>query len=260
MTYLIYPFLGIFAGLLSGLLGVGGGIVVVPVLIITFRLLGFSSDVLTHMAVGTSLGTILMTSLSSVRHHHLNKAVIWPLVCSMGAGMLLGALMGAFLADALKGRVLQWLFGGFAEIIAFQMALGLKPKGARQLPGKGIQVLVGVVVGAISAVFGIGGGSLTVPYLTWCNIRIQQAVGTSAACGWPIALSGAAGFIYTGWNKTLPAWSVGYIYLPALVGIAVTSIIFAKWGAQYAHKLPEAKLKKIFSAVLALVGLKLLFG
>lgn len=260
MTYLIYPVLGIFAGLLSGLLGVGGGIVVVPVLIITFKMLGFSADVLTHMAVGTSLATIILTSISSVRHHNKNQAVLWPLVKWLGLGMLLGALLGALVADALKGRVLEFMFGAFAELIALQMALGFKPHASRQIPGKLALSLIGVVVGTISAIFGIGGGSLTVPYLTWCNIRIQQAVGTSAACGWPIALSGTLGFIMTGWGKSLPDGSAGYVYLPALLGIALTSIIFAKWGAQFAHKLPDAKLKKIFAAVLAVVGLKLLYG
>lgn len=260
MTYLIYPVLGVFAGLLSGLLGVGGGIVVVPVLIITFKMLSFSPEVLTHMAVGTSLATIILTSISSVGQHHRKGAVLWPLVKWMGLGILLGGLAGALIADALKGHILQVLFGCFAEIIALQMSLGIKPHATRDIPGNIILVLVGIVVGTISAIFGIGGGSLTVPYLTRCNVRIQQAVGTSAACGWPIALSGTAGFIYTGWGKAVPDGSIGYVYLPALLGIAVTSLIFARWGAQYAHKLPEAKLKKIFAGVLAVVGVKLLFG
>jgi len=260
MTFLIYPLLGIFAGLLSGLLGVGGGIVVVPVLILTFKSLEFPPEVLTHLAVGTSLATIIFTSVSSVRNHHRNAAVLWPLVLWLGLGMLVGALLGAVVADALKGRVLEFLFGVFAEVIAVQMAFGLKPKAGRSLPGKLMLSVSGVVIGTISAVFGIGGGSLTVPLLSWCNVRIQQAVGTSAACGWPIALSGTLGFVLTGWDEPVPPGSLGYVYLPALLGIALTSIIFAKWGAEYAHRLPDAKLKKIFAAVLAVVGLKLLYG
>ena len=260
MEYLIYPALGVVAGLAAGLLGVGGGLIIVPVLIYAFSGLGFSPDVLTHMAVGTSLATIIITSAGSVYQHHKKGAVLWPVLTWFALGLAAGALGGAKLADVINGRVLQMLFGGFAILIAIQMAVGAKPKASRELPGKPGLTLVGAFIGAISAIFGIGGGSLSVPFLTWCNVKMQQAVGTSSAGGMPIAIAGALGFVLTGWDEATPVYSVGYVYLPALVGIAVTSVLFAQIGAKLAHRLPAATLKKIFAGLLVVVGAKLLLG
>lgn len=260
MEYLIYPALGVVAGLAAGLLGVGGGLIIVPVLIYAFSSIGFSPDVLTHMAVGTSLATIIITSTGSVYQHHKKGAVLWPVLTWFALGLAGGALLGAKLADIINGRVLQMLFGAFAVLIALQMAAGVKPKASRELPGRMGLSLVGVVIGAISAIFGIGGGSLSVPFLSWCNVKMQQAVGTSAAGGMPIAVAGALGFIITGWDEPTPEYSFGYIYLPALLGIVITSLIFSQIGARLAHKLPAATLKKIFAALLVIVGIKLLLG
>lgn len=261
LEYLLYPVLGIFAGLTAGLLGVGGGIIIVPVLIYAFTALGFSSEVLTHMAVGTSLATIIVTSIGSVYQHHKKAAVLWPVLLWFALGLVCGALFGAKIADLLRGRVLQILFGGFALIIAYQMVMGLKPKPSRGLPGPVGLSIAGIIIGAISAIFGIGGGSLSVPFFSWCNMKMQDAVGTSSAAGMPIAIAGALGFVWTGWqHPALPAYSLGYVYLPALVGIAVTSVIFAQVGARLAHRLPAATLKKIFAVLLAVVGGKLLIG
>lgn len=261
LEFLLYPVLGIFAGLTAGLLGVGGGIIVVPVLIYAFTALGFSADVLTHMAVGTSLATIIITSAGSVYQHHRKGAVLWPVLAWFTVGLVAGALLGAKVADLLQGRVLQSLFGLFALVIAWQMLRGLKPKAARALPGPFGLSVSGVVIGTVSAIFGIGGGSLSVPFFTWCNMKMQDAVGTSSAGGMPIAIAGAAGFIWTGWQHPhLPAHSLGYVYLPALLGIAITSVIFAQIGARWAHRLPAATLKKIFALLLVLVGGKLLIG
>ena len=260
MEFLIYPALGVVAGLAAGLLGVGGGLIIVPVLIYAFTLLGFSPDVLTHMAVGTSLATIILTSVGSVYQHHKKGAVLWSILTWYACGLALGALAGAKVADVIHGRSLQILFGAFAILIAVQMASGFKPHAARDLPGKPGLMLTGGFIGAISAIFGIGGGSLSVPFLTWCNVKMQQAVATSAAGGMPIALAGALGFVINGWDEAVPDYSVGYVYLPALVGIAITSIIFAQLGARLAHRLPAATLKKIFAALLVLVGIKLLVG
>lgn len=261
LEFLLYPVLGVFAGLTAGLLGVGGGIIVVPVLIYAFTVLGFSADVLTHMAVGTSLATIIITSAGSVYQHHRKGAVLWPVLAWFTVGLVVGALLGAKVADLLRGRVLQSLFGLFAWVIAWQMLWGGRPKAARVLPGPFGLSVSGVVIGAVSAIFGIGGGSLSVPFFTWCNMKMQDAVGTSSAGGMPIAIAGAAGFVWTGWQHPhLPAHSLGYVYLPALVGIAVTSVIFAQIGARWAHRLPAATLKKIFALLLVLVGGKLLIG
>lgn len=259
--FLLYPLLGVFAGLTAGLLGVGGGIIVVPVLIYSFSALGFSPEVLTHMAVGTSLATIIVTSAGSVYQHHRKGAVLWSVLTWFALGLVAGALLGAKVADLLHGRILQILFGVFAIVIALQMLKGAQPKPSRTLPAKPGITAVGVLIGAISSIFGIGGGSLSVPFFTWCNMKMQQAVGTSSAAGMPIALAGAAGFVWTGWqHPQLPEYSLGYVYLPALLGVAVTSVLFSQLGARWAHRIPAATLKKIFAALLVIVGAKLLYG
>lgn len=261
MELLIYPVLGMVAGLAAGLLGVGGGLIIVPVLIYAFTSQGFSPEVLTHMAVGTALATMIVTSSGSAYQHHRNGAVVWSVFLWFAVGLSAGALLGAKLADLLHGRILQILLGCFAILLALQMAAGKKAKPSRALPGKPGLVLAGGIIGSISAIFGIGGGSLSVPFFSWCNMKMQQAVATSAAGGLPIAVAGSAGFIYTGWNEAgLPPHSVGYIYIPALIGIAITSVVFSQIGAHWAHRLPAATLKKIFAALLVVVGIKLVIG
>jgi uncharacterized membrane protein YfcA len=259
--WLIYPPLGVIAGLLAGLLGVGGGIVVVPALVFAYSHAGFPPDVLMHMAVATSLATILLTSTGSIYQHHSAGAVNWRLVAILSVGLCVGALFGARLADAMKGQWLQWLFGGFTFLIAAQLLFGVEPRPSRDLPGESALACAGGLIGVASAVFGIGGGSLTVPYLVWHNVRMQEAVGTSAACGFAIAIAGAAGFMLAGeGNERLPEGSLGYVYLPAVAGIGVTSVFFARIGARFAHRLPAATLKKLFACLLVLVGTKLLAG
>lgn len=258
---LIFPVLGVVAGIIAGLLGLGGGIVIVPVLIATFTYLQYSPDVLTHMAVGTSLATIVITSFGSVRQHHRNGAVRWDILRSFAVGLVLGALLGSVFADRVDGRVLQQLFGAFSIIVAVQMFIGFKPNATRELPtGTGL-FGVGTLFGSIASIFGIGGGSLTVPFLTWCNVKMQHAVGTSSAAGMPIALAGAVGFMIQGWkHPQLPPFSLGYINLVALFGIGITSVIFSQVGARWAHRLPAATLKRYFSFVLVVVGIKLIMG
>lgn len=258
--WLIYPLLGALAGLLAGLLGVGGGIVIVPILLLTFTALGFPESVLTHLAVGTSLATIVLTSLGSIYQHHRKGAVHWDVLRSLGTGLVLGALLGAWIADWVPGVGLRRAFGLFAILIAVQMLLNLQPGGQRPLPGKAGLFGAGGVIGAVSALFGIGGGSMMVPYLAWCRLRMQDAVGTSSAGGLPLALAGAVGFVLTGWdNDALPSASLGYVYLPAFLGIVVTSILFAQLGARWAHKLPAQTLRRLFACLLIVVGARLLF-
>ncbi|MCP5160976.1 MAG: sulfite exporter TauE/SafE family protein [Hahellaceae bacterium] len=253
----LYLGLGAFAGILAGLFGVGGGLIIVPALVFGFTKQGFSVDVLTHMAVGTSLATIIFTSLSSVRTHHSKQAVQWNIVWPMSIGIVLGAFLGGHTAALISGPLLQTIIGCFALLVALQMGLGLKPKAARNVPGHTGLAAAGGVVGWASAIFGIGGGSLTVPFLSWCNVKMQQAVGTSSACGLPIALAGAASYMVAGWSHdSLPDWSVGFVYIPALLGIILTSVIFARLGARLAHRLPPEKLKKLFALLLLVVGLQ----
>lgn len=259
MELLLYLLLGAAAGVLAGLFGVGGGIIIVPVLVLSLASQGVHAEVLTHLAVGTSLATIVFTSINSLLEHHRRGAVRWPLFRWLTLGILLGTVLGALTAAAIEGPWLQKIIGTFAVVIAVQLAFELKPRASRDVPGKPALAAAGGVIGWASAIFGIGGGSLTVPFLVWRSVSIQQAVATSAACGLPIAIAGALSFIWTGWgNPRLPEWSLGYVYLPAVLGIALTSMFFARFGARLAHRLPPRLLKRLFALLLLSVGLSFL--
>jgi len=258
--WLAYAALGAFAGTLAGLFGVGGGLVIVPVLVWLFLQAGIHSEVIMHLAIGTSLATIVFTSISSVYAHHRRGAVQWRAVAQLTPGIVLGAWLGAVIADSLPSGNLRLVFGVFELLVATQMGLALKVSPHRTLPGKVGMGVAGGVIGTISAVVGIGGGTMTVPFLQWCNIEMRQAVATSAACGLPIAVAGALGFVVSGWNEQhLPVWSSGYLYWPAFVGIVVASVLFAPLGARLAHSLPAAQLKRYFALFLAFLGIRMLF-
>lgn len=260
-TLLFYLVLGAFAGVMAGLLGVGGGLIIVPALAWILHLQGVAEGIIMHLAIGTSLATIVITSIASMRAHHRHQALLWPVFWRLTPGIVVGALLGAAIADALPSATLQTVFGVFVLTVAAQMGFGAKPAPHRSLPGTLGMLAAGGVIGGVSAIVGIGGGSLTVPFLMWCNTTIRNAVATSSACGLPIALAGAAGFIITGWdNPNLPAWSLGYVYGPALAGIAVTTMPFAPLGAKLAHTLPTAILRRVFAGFLAIVGIKMLMG
>lgn len=261
MLIATYLAVGAVAGLMAGLFGIGGGMIIVPVLVITFELLGFSAAALTHMAVATSLASIVFTSISSVRTHHQKKAVDWPLVWQLSMGIFVGAILGVLSADSLSGSGLQIVIGISALLMAVQMGFNLKPKPTRTLPGRAGMLTAGTGIGWASALFGIGGGSLTVPFLTWCNHPMQRSVATAAAVGFPIALVGALTNVVVGWqHPELPENSFGYIYWPALLGIVITSIPFARLGAKLAHRLSAEKLKRLFAILLVLVAIKFLTG
>ena len=254
-----YLMLGAFAGTVAGLLGVGGGLIIVPVLIILFSQFHFPAEFVVHIAVGTSLASIVMTSLSSTWAHHQHAAVLWPVAWRLAPGIVVGAFIGAAIADVMKAGSLRTFFGLFELLVAIQMMLNVKPAAHRQLPGNlGIST-AGSAIGIISAIVGIGGGTLTVPFLVWCNTGMRKAVATSAACGLPIAIAGSSAYILTGLNEVnLPDATIGYIYLPAFAGIVVTSMLFAPIGAKLAHRLPVVTLKKIFAVLLLVLGLRML--
>lgn len=261
MVFLLYALLGACAGTLAGLFGIGGGLIIVPALVFMYEAQGISAAVLTHMAVGTSLATIVLTSLGSIRQHHRKGAVHWPVIPLMAVGMAFGAALGAWTADLLSGPFLQQVIGVFALLIAAQMAFGRPPRPTRTLPGAAGQFGVSSFIGWASAIFGIGGGSLSVPFFVRCNVLMQQAVGTSAALGLPIAVSGATAHALAGWNRAgLPEWSLGYVYLPAFLGIVSTSVFFARLGAKLAHRLDPLVLKRTFAGLLVVVGLRFLLG
>lgn len=264
--FLICAAIGVIAGLLAGVLGLGGGLIIVPPLIYLFHGMGIDESLVTQMAVGTSLCTIIVTSTNSVRTHHRAGFVRWPLTWRLGVGIVVGALLGAVIADRLPGQSLARLFGLFAVLMAVQMMFGGRRRAANlteaeRLPGNAGLALAGGVIGTISSLFGIGGGSLTVPFLSWCRLPMQNAVAISAACGLPIAVAGSVGFVVTGWGLAgLPAGALGYVYLPAALAIVITSFPMARVGAGLSHRLPSATLKRIFSLVLVVIGLELIFN
>ncbi|EKF75481.1 hypothetical protein A11A3_03954 [Alcanivorax hongdengensis A-11-3] len=263
--FLICLVVGVAAGMLAGALGLGGGVVIVPALIFLFHGLDFPPDLVAKMAVATSLSTIIVTSISAVRTHHRAGYVRWPVVWRLAAGIVLGAFAGAFIADWMKGALLTRLFGIFAMLVALQMLLvgrrQVDERAPERVPGAMGLGLAGLFIGTGSALFGIGGGSLTVPFLTWCRLKMQQAVAISAACGLPIALSGTVAFAVAGWHQhNLPDGALGYVYLPATAGIVLTSFPMARVSARLSHRLPSATLKKVFALVLFILGLKLALG
>lgn len=258
---IVYLLLGILAGLIAGMFGVGGGLIIVPVLVALFELRGVSSSTLVHLAIGTSLATIVVTSVASMRAHHRHGAVQWHVFRRLVPGIVIGALLGAIIADLLPTPVLRVIFGIFELVVAVQIGLNLMASPHRQLPMQPVMTIAGVVIGAVSSVVGIGGGTMTVPFLVWCNVSIRQAVATSSACGLPISIAGAAGFVFTGWNEHgLPDGSTGYLYWPAFIGIAAASAFSAPFGAKLTHTLPVQVLRRIFAGFLAILGIRMLIG
>jgi len=261
MELLILMGMGALAGTLAGLLGIGGGIIIVPVLALVFEGRAVGPELVMHIAIGTSLATIAVTSLSSIRAHHRRHAIDWAVFRRITPGILLGGFLGALIADALPGDTLRVLFAIFMLLVAAQFAFAGTPKPHRRLPGRIGLALSGTAIGTVASMMGVGGGSMSVPYLTWCNVALRHAVATSASIGLPIALSGAATYIVIGWDAPgRPAWSYGYVNLPAFLGIVVASILFAPVGARLAHTLPERILKRTFAAFLAVLGVRLLLS
>jgi len=259
--WLLYLATGVFAGFLAGLLGVGGGLVIVPVLASIFAAQHFPDGQIMHFALGTSLASIMFTSISSLRAHHAHGAVNWRVARGIAPGIVAGTLAGAVVAAQLSTVFLKVFFVVFLYYVAAQMLLNIKPKPSRELPGAAGMFGAGGVIGAVSSLVGIGGGTLSVPFMTWCNLRLHQAIGTSAAIGFPIAAAGAVGYIASGWAQgTLPAYSLGFVYLPALAGLVLSSVLTAPFGARMAHRLPVAKLKKIFAVLLLVLGTRMLIG
>jgi uncharacterized protein len=243
--------LGCVTGFLAGLLGIGGGMMMVPFLTLLLTHKGFPADLVIKMAVATSLATICFTSVASVRAHHQRAAVRWDVVKLLAPGIMLGSLLGAQLAKALPVAALAILFACFVSFSATQMLLNKKPKPSRQLPKGPGMFGAGSVIGLLSALVGAGGAFISVPFMTWCNLPIRNAVGTSAALGFPIALAGTVGYVIAGWSlQGLPAGTLGFLYLPALLVISLASVTTARWGAAAAHRLDVQHLKRVFATLL----------
>jgi len=250
---------GAVAGIFAGLLGIGGGIIIVPVLAMVFTSQGVSIDVLMHVAIGTSLATIVVTSLSSIRAHQKHKAIDWQVVRVITVGVFVGGLIGAAIAKIIPGEDLKLFFSIFMFLIAAQMYFGNTTKAHRTLPAKPGMILAGTGIGTVASLMGVGGGSMTVPFLTWCNMSIRKAVATSAAIGFPIAVAGTIGFIITGWSVAdRPVMSFGYVNLPALISIVIASVLSAPLGAWIAHRISPVILKRVFAAFLVILAIRML--
>ncbi|MDD3472305.1 MAG: sulfite exporter TauE/SafE family protein [Syntrophaceae bacterium] len=261
LVLLVYLFVGAIAGILAGLLGVGGGLVIVPILAYTFTWQAFPYEHIMHLALGTSLASIIFTSVSSFTAHNRVGAVRWDIFWQIVLGILLGTFLGSCVASKMSTAFLSIFFVVFLYYVAFQMILDRKPNPSRQLPGRWGMFGVGNIIGAVSSFVGIGGGSLSVPFMIWCNIPAHHAIGTSAAIGLPIAISGAIGYVYSGWNASnVPDWSLGFVYMPAFAGIVCASVLTAPIGAKIAHRLPVKRLKQVFAVILTIMGTRVLFG
>ncbi|MDS4048059.1 sulfite exporter TauE/SafE family protein [Accumulibacter sp.] len=260
--WLAYVALGLFTGFFAGMLGIGGGLVMVPALTMMFAAQpDFPQNEVMHLALGTSMSVILFTSLASLLAHHRHGAVLWKVVAQITPGILIGTLLGTLVAAGVPSRPLAVFFTCFVCAVAVQMVLDLKPGAARELPGPPGVFAVGTLIGALSSLVAIGGGSLSVPFLVWCNVRVRNAIATSAAIGFPIALGGSLGYLFNGWSHPgLPEWSLGYIHLPAFLWLVPSSMLMAPVGARLAHRLPVATLKRLFAAVLISLAAKMLWG
>ena len=257
--YAAYLTLGATAGFLAGLFGVGGGLVLVPVLLMLFDAQQFSADHMMHLALGTSMASILFTSLASMRKHHQHGAVNWHVVRNITPGILLGTALGALLAASIPTRGLGIFFTPFVYFAAAQILLDKPPQASRQLPGMAGMTAVGIFTGWISSLVSIGGGTVVVPFLVWCNLSLRNAIGTSAAIGFPVAVGGTLGYIATGMGiPALPVPSLGFVYLPALFWVALASVFTAPIGAMAAHRMNVKLLRKLFAVLLLVLATKLL--
>jgi uncharacterized membrane protein YfcA len=253
-----YAGLGLLVGFVAGLLGVGGGLIIVPALIMLLHAQNLAAGIEPQVALGTSLASILFTSLSSVRAHHRRGAVDWPLVGRIAPGIVAGTLAGALVAARVPAALLKLFFLVFLFYAALQMWLDFKPAPQRGLPGPAAVTAAGGVIGTVSSWVGIGGGTLSVPFMLWHNVSLHRAIATSAAIGFPIAAAGALGYVLGGWdNPRVPAPSLGFVYLPALAGIVVGSVLTAPLGAATAHRLPVRPLKRVFALLLLVLALRM---
>ena len=255
-----YLILGAITGYLAGLFGVGGGLVLVPVLLMLFDAQQFPAENIMHLALGTSMASILFTSLASMRKHHQHDAVNWQVVRSITPGILIGTALGALLAASIPTRGLGIFFALFVYFAAAQILFDVHPNATRQLPGMAGITLTGILTGWLSSLVSIGGGTVIVPFLLWCNVSLRNAIGTSAAIGFPVAVGGTIGYVLTGVSAhDLPAHSLGFVYLPALLWVALASTITAPLGAKTTHHLKVGLLRKLFALLLLVLATKLLF-
>ena len=257
--WLAYLAIGAAAGFLAGLLGVGGGIVIVPGLVLVFTAKGFPDQHVMHLALATALTTIVFTSASSVRAHHRFGAVDWRIAWAMAPGMVAGSFCAAFAAGYVPSRPLAILFTVFIIYAATQMFFDVKPRAGRELPHPYGLFAIGAVIGGLSSVLAVGGAFLSIPFLAWCNVPLKRAIGTAAANGFPIALAGSVGYVMQGLRvEGLPSGTFGYLYLPAFGLIVLTSMLTAPLGARLTHRLPIRQIRVVFALILYAFAVRML--
>jgi len=251
----VYLTLGALVGFLAGLLGIGGGFTIVPVLMEVFRYEGFSSAHLLTLAIGTSSASIVFTAMSSARAHHRRGAVAWNIVWPMAPGLVIGSLIGPQIASALPMRVMAGFVGSITWFAGSRMLLNRAPRVAHALPGKRALFSMGALIGVVAGMAGTAGAYLAVPFMVRSNVKVHTAVATSAAIGWPVAVTATLGYILAGLRQPdLPGYAIGYVYLPALAGIAVASMLLAPLGARLAHSWPVLRFRRAFSVMLLVIG------
>jgi uncharacterized membrane protein YfcA len=252
--------MGMFGGFAAGLLGIGGGMILVPFMTMIFTALHFPPRLIVHMAIATGLATIFFTSMSSVRAHHRRGAVRWDIVRLFVPGILIGSWIGPWIGKQMNTVLMALFFGLFVAVAATQMLINTKPVGHRPLPGKAGMFAAGGGIGTLSGLVGAGGGFVSIPIMTWFGVPIHQAVATSAALGFPIAFAGTLANIWFGWGEEgLPAHSLGFVYLPALAVIATASVLMAPLGARTAHRWPVQRLRRVFAYILYALAIYMLW-
>jgi uncharacterized membrane protein YfcA len=255
-----YLALGAVTGFFAGLLGIGGGAIMVPVLALLLSAQGVAHEHLMHMAIATAMATILFTSISSVRAHAKRGAVRWSMLKSLAPGIVIGGVLGALIAGRLSSFALALFFAVFVYALAVKMFFERRAMVARTAPGGASMFAAGGAIGALSSLLAIGGAVMSVPYLIWCGVSVIEAIGTAAAIGFPVAFGGTVGYVWSGWSQSgLPPYSLGFVYVPATLGMALASVCTAPLGAKAAHSLPRKMLKKIFALLLFALATRMLF-
>lgn len=257
--WLTYLAIGLAVGFVAGLLGIGGGAVLVPVLVFAFSAQGLAPEHVMHLALGTSMATIMFTSVSSMRAHHAHGSVDWVIARAIAPGILAGSFSAALVAGLIDKRPLALMFTGLVFYAATQILFDLRPRQSRELPGPAGLFAAGSIIGAVSSLLAAGGAFMCIPFLAWCSVPLRRAIGTAAAVGLPIAFAGALGYAIQGLRADgLPPYSLGFIYLPATVLVVATSMLAAPLGARIAHRLPVKRLRVIFALLLYVLATRML--
>lgn len=257
----VYLPIGAVVGFMAGLLGIGGGMVLVPILVFVFGANHFAPEHLMHMALATAMATIPFTSVSSVRAHHSRGGVDWRIVTGLLPGLLSGAALGTLVAGKVPGRPLAVFFAAFLFYAATAMFFDLMPKGTRSLPGRAGLAFVGTIVSFLSSFIAAGAALMTIPFMAWCNVPLRRAVGTASAIGFPLSLAASVGYAIAGLQAGgLPQYSLGFIYLPALGMIAVASVLTAPLGARVSQKMPVRQLRIVFALTLYVLAVRMLIS